>query len=83
MTQTMRLVKRSLCACGFDLVHPEVPMGKEYQADMGRIEEGILVCGGCGGRIPVTAVWCLADGEYAHCAGFVPLEALEPVGVAS
>jgi hypothetical protein len=80
MLTIMKLAKRSLCACGFALVHDDVPLGKEYHADLNRIQEAVMVCGGCGKHIPVTGIWCGAD-EYG--AGIMPLEALETLEVAS
>jgi hypothetical protein len=72
--QTGKLVKRSICRCGFPLVNEDVELGKLYQVDMTIITEWKMECGGCHRLIPVR---CAAVVSIGQPAGLLPLEALE------
>ena len=60
MTQTVKLVRLSICPCGFTVLKDEIGLGTVYQIDLSRKENCVLLCGGCGKEHKVRAVFTLA-----------------------
>jgi len=54
------LVKLSICKCGFPLLNESIPLGTEYEIDPARIQNGVMICGGCRARVPFKGVWAEA-----------------------
>lgn len=69
---TMKVVKLSICSCGFQAFEDVVALGDSYEVALESIQDAICVCGGCKKEIPIHAIWAINQRD----AGWLPLEAL-------
>lgn len=67
----VKLVRTSLCACGFPTLSTSIALGTTYEIDLDSTQDGTMICGGCGANIAVVLVWVYHD---AGKPGFLPLE---------
>ncbi len=72
----VKLIKHSVCPCGFPLLKTTIPLGQEYKIDPTHKKEVVLICGGCKRRQNLTAVWVEARGTSS--AGYLPEQAFAP-----
>lgn len=76
----MKLVKLSVCECGFPLLDDRIRAGTDYYANGDRVAQGVITCGGCGKTFGVEMIfvhekrWPWGTSE----AGFMPSAAFEP-----
>ncbi len=52
-----KLIKLSICKCGFPLLKDEIKLGAIYKVDPDRRGGGTITCGGCGTVIPCEMIW--------------------------
>jgi hypothetical protein len=79
MKVQVKLIKVSVCLCGFRIVNDDVPLGKVYTIDLSRLHDAVgtgVMCGGCGKRIETSLVWT----EDAEKPGYLPREIFEEIG---
>jgi hypothetical protein len=80
-TITAKVIKLSICSCGFPLFNDDVKIGMEYEMDRARTFPNIEVeCGGCGMLIPSTFIWCLRRVDLVgirQMPGWIPMEAFD------
>ena len=68
----IKIVKLSICKCGFTLLNENVQLGTEYEINESDVCPGAVKCGGCGAIIPAQHVWTYARGG-GH-SGYLPRE---------
>lgn len=66
------LVKLSICACGFHVLHDDIQVGREYTVDPHRTLPATMICGGCGAHIPVLTIF--AAGWDGRPGGYLPVD---------
>lgn len=67
-----KLVKLSICPCGFTLLDTSILMGTEYEVDPNRTLKATMICGNCSNNIPVDCIW--VEKRENSAAGFLPAE---------
>jgi hypothetical protein len=73
-----RLIKLSICECGFPLLNENIPLGAKYFVDTDLITPSHpktgyrIICGGCGKENPITAIYVYPRGE-SH-GGMLPID---------
>jgi hypothetical protein len=51
-----KLIKLSVCDCGFPLLNDDIPIGTVYYLDLDDIYTMTLICGGCGIKQDIESV---------------------------
>lgn len=67
-----KLVKLSVCDCGFPALKETIPLGTDYEVEPDRKQECVWICGGCKKQRDVTCVWVFRRG--ASDAGYLPAD---------
>lgn len=70
-----KLIKLSICQCGFGLLKDEIKLGTVYNLDMAKTDLATMLCGGCGRvtrHIPVVMAW--RDGGERTTSSYLPRE---------
>ncbi len=52
-----KTVKNNICECGFPVLNEGIPIGTEYCVDPESLAPVTLICGGCGKRHHIDAIW--------------------------
>jgi hypothetical protein len=78
MKTEARLVKLSICECGFPILNEDIQLGAQYFVDPDRVTPSHstsgyrIICGGCGKEHQITAIYAYPRGE-SH-GGMLPIE---------
>lgn len=65
-----KLIRLSICDCGFNMLADHIPMGAEYEVDLDdRLPGFTVTCGGCGMSFPVDGI---AVKEREGTVGWMP-----------
>jgi hypothetical protein len=70
-----KLVKLSVCACGFPLFKEHIRVGDVYAVNPDKKEMATLICGGCRSRIPLLCIW--ANAPHGGEPGYLPEQVFE------
>lgn len=71
-----RLVRLSICPCGFPLLHDSIPLGTEYQVNPDDRTFIDFRCGGCESWSTVDAMMVLSH-SHPQRWGYLPADAFE------
>lgn len=66
--------RESICQCGFPVLRPDVPLGKEYELVTSKTDSFTWICGGCGHAMNVTGIFAL---NHPGHPGFLPMGIFE------
>lgn len=71
----VRLIKLSVCTCGFPMLDESIPLGTEFLIEESNRDHCTLTCGGCKLEIPLDTVYVYARGRSR--GGQLPTEIFE------
>jgi hypothetical protein len=72
MLQPLKVLKVSICSCGFRALADHVEVGTVYRVDLEDVMHCTLICGGCRLTMPVETVFVASRGSAR--AGYLPRE---------
>ncbi len=72
-----KLVKLSVCPCGFPLLDEAIALGTECEVNPNARGQFMLKCGGCGAVQSLRGIWVEARGDSR--AGYLPESAFEVI----
>jgi hypothetical protein len=75
-TVPMKLVRRSVCSCGYPVVQDFTPDGKVYDIEAWTALPYQMKCGGCGAILQVTVAFVI---EEKRRIGKMVIDVMEPV----
>ena len=68
----VKIVKLSICDCGFPVLSEQIGLGEIYEIDEANTMNGFLICGGCFKKTQCVCVMTEKKGESE--AGYLPRE---------
>jgi hypothetical protein len=71
----VKLERLSVCVCGFPTLKETIPLGTEYEVDSSRVENLGFICGGCGRKFDVAAIF--VHSRTGGAGGYVPKQIFE------
>lgn len=78
---TTKVIRLSLCDCGFPLFNDDVKLGMEYDVDLSKqVPNASVDCGGCKKNIPSTFIWThyrITETGRLRLGGYLPKEAFD------